>query len=163
MPSNFLNAPGTNGFISAISDQQTTELNSLAAGAAAISTNIFTQSTFNSAAWLSLWFESGGTFTPTAGQCLYGWFLISPDGTTFDSPVSTPSTTVFALSRAPDFIIALDNAAFSATNIRWCQGRFIKAPWESYKLMIQNIGSASPTALPSSGNKIRAAGVALQL
>jgi hypothetical protein len=168
MATNFLNAPGTNGFISAPVNLMSTELNTLGSGAAAISTvggssGVFTQASFGNAAWLSIYFTAGGAFTPVVGQCLYGWFLLSPDGgSNFETQVATPSATVLALSRNPDFIVPLDNAAYASGNIRWCQGRFIKAPWESFKVVVQNIGGASPVALSASGHLIKAGGVAIQ-
>jgi hypothetical protein len=167
MPINFLEAAGTNGFVSAPINLLSTELNTLAGGSAAISSvggasGVFTQTSFGNCPWLSLYFTAGGAFTPVVGQCLYGWFALSPDGTNFETQVATPSSTVLAISRSPDFIIPLDNAAFATGNIRWCQGRFIKAPWESCKLIVQNVGGSSPVALPSSGNLIKAGGVAIQ-
>jgi hypothetical protein len=165
MATNFLDASGTNGFIAAPTNLLSTELNTLAGGAAATSSvaGPFSQSTFSNAPWCSLYFSAGGAFTPVIGQCLYGWFLLSTDGgTTFETVVATPSTTVLALSRNPDFIVPLDNAAYASGNIRWCQGRFIKAPWESFKVVVQNIGGGSPVALPASGNLIKAGGIAIQ-
>jgi hypothetical protein len=168
MATNFLEAAGTNGFVAAPINLQSTELNALAGGSAATSSvggssGVFTQTSFSNCPWISVYFTSGGTFTPVVGQCLYGWFLLSPDGgSTFETAVSTPSATVLALSRSPDFIIPLDNAAFASGNIRWCQGRFIKAPWESTKVLIQNVGGSSPVALPATGNLIKAGGVAIQ-
>jgi hypothetical protein len=168
MPTNFLEASGTNGFVSAPINLLSTEINTLGSGSAAISSvggssGVFDQSSFGNCPWLSIYFTSGGAFTPVVGQCLYGWFLLSPDGgASFETEVATPSTTVLALSRNPDFIIPLDNAAYATGNIRWCQGRFVKAPWESSKIIVQNVGGASPVALPSSGNLIKAGGVAIQ-
>jgi hypothetical protein len=168
MATNFLEAPGTNGFISAPINLLSSEINTLGGGAAAVSSvggtsGVFNQTSFGNANWLSLYFTAGGAFTPVVGQCLYGWFLLSPDGgSNFETQVATPSTTVLALSRNADFIISFDNAAYATSNIRWCQGRFIKAPWESCKVLLQNIGGSSPVALPASGNLIKAGGVAIQ-
>jgi hypothetical protein len=168
MATNFLEAAGTNGFVAAPANLLSTEINTLGSGSAAISSvggtsGVFSQSSFSNCPWLSIYFVSGGAFTPVVGQCLYGWFVLSTDGgTTFETQVATPSTTVLALSRNPDFIIPLDNAAYASGNIRWCQGRFVKAPWESFKIIVQNVGGASPVALPASGNLIKAGGVAIQ-
>lgn len=165
MTTNFLLASGTNGFIQTPINLLSTEINTLGSGSAAISSvggssGVFNQSSTSNAPFGSIYFVAGGSFTPSAGQYLAGWFLLSTDGgTTFETAVSTPSTTVQALSRSPDFIIPLDNAAFASGNIRWCQGRFIQLPWESYKVLLQNSGT---TALPSSGNLIKVGSTAIQ-
>jgi hypothetical protein len=165
MATNFLDAPGTNGFIATPFNLLTTEINTLGSGSAATSSvggtsGVFNQTNFANGIWGSIYFTSGGAFTPTTGQALLGWFLISPDGgTTFESVIATPSTTVAALSRTPDFVIPLDNAAFASGNIRWAQGRYVKLPWESCKILVQNTGT---TALPASGNIIKCGPVAVQ-
>ncbi len=92
-----------------------------------------------------LWFEAGGAFTPSVGGWLAGWFLPSFDGgTTFETTISTPSTTVMANSRSADFMIPLDNAAYAAGNIRYCQGRFL-APLPSvpFKTLVQNLSGVT--------------------
>lgn len=92
-----------------------------------------------------IWFESGGTFTPATGGYLAGWFLPSFDGgTTFETTISTPSSTVMAVSRSPDFTISLDNAAYAAGNIRYGQGRFV-APLPSvpFKTAVQNLSGVT--------------------
>lgn len=88
----------------------------------------------------SVFFMSGGAVTPSVGGVLTGWFLPSFDGgTTFESTLSTPSATVPALSRAPDFVISLDNAAFAAGSIRWASGRMTRLPPEAdFKCLVQN-------------------------
>lgn len=92
-----------------------------------------------------LWFQSGGAFTPSAGGFLTGWFLPSFDnGTTFETIVATPSATVPAVSRSPDFIIPLDNAAFAAGNIRYGQGRFVAPlPTVPFKVQLQNLSGVT--------------------
>jgi hypothetical protein len=88
-------------------------------------TGIITQTHIDSGTQGDLWFQSGGAFTPGAGGFLAGWFLPSFDGgTTFETVVATPSSTVTAVS-----------------------GRFI-APLPSvpFKVEIQNL---SNTTMPS--------------
>lgn len=152
--------PGTNGWVHAIVDLLTTELNTLASGSAATSSvggtsGVFSQSNFANAPLLEIWFTSGGTFTPAAGAYLAGWFLKSTDGgVTFETIVATPSVgppVVPALSRSPDFTIPLDNAAFASGNIRF--GTITNAPAPSTKVVLQNLSGG---ALPASGNKITA-------
>jgi hypothetical protein len=152
---------GTNGWVTTPVNLLTTELNSLASGAAATSSvggtsGVFSQTNFSNGPLFEIWFTSGGTFTPALGQQLVGWFLKSTDGgTTFETLVATPSSTVNALSRNPDFIIPLDNAAFASTNIRF--GTIANAPAPSFKVVLQNLlQGGSATALPASGNKITA-------
>lgn len=165
MATNFLEAAGTNGFLATPFNLLSTELNSLASGAAATSSvggtaGVFSQTNDANAIWGSLYFTAGGAFTPAVGGYIAGWFLLSTDGgTTFEAAISTPSTTVAALSRSPDFIISLDNVAYASGNIRWCQGRRINLPWESYKVLFQN---NSGVALPASGNLIKVGPVAIQ-
>lgn len=95
-----------------------------------------------------VFFQSGGAFTPSVGGVLSGWWLPSFDGgNSFESTVSTPSSTVSALGRAPDFIIPLDNAAYAAGNNRWSAGRIVRPPPNSHnKVLIQN---NSGVAMPS--------------
>lgn len=166
MPSNFLLTPGTNGFIATPFDLMTTEMNSLGSGNAATSSvggssGVFSQSNTVNAMFGSLWFTAGGAFTPTAGGFLAGWFLRSTNGgTTFEDIIATASTTQPALPRAPDFTIPVfENAAFSANKIKWAQGGHIRLPWESFKVVIQNL---SGVALSASGHKLTLGPVAMQ-
>jgi hypothetical protein len=161
---NFLDAAGVNGLIQAAFNLMTTELNTLGSGSAATSSvaGPFSQTSWSNAIWGGIYFTSGGAFTPTAGGYLAGWFLLSFDGgSTFESLISTPSTTVLAIGRAPDFVIPTyeGGAAWAGTNIRWQQGRFCKVPWESHKVVIQNL---SGVALPASGNTLKGTGMAVQ-
>lgn len=165
MTTNFLLAPGTNGFIATPFNLLSTELNALASGAAAISSvggasGVFSQTNLAQALGLSIYITFGGAITPSAGGGISLWFLPSPDGgTTFESAVATASTTVSALSRSPDAIISLDNAAFANGNIRWASGLHIPSPWESFKVLAQN---NTGVALPATGNLIKAGPVTTQ-
>lgn len=167
MPTNFLDTAGTNGFIQAQFNLMTTELNTLGSGLAATSSvggtsGVFTQTNWANAIWGGIQFKSGGAFTPTAGGIIAGWFLISQDGgSTFEAVIATASATVMALGRAPDFVIPTyeGGAAWASGNIRALQGRFIKTPWESHKIVFQNL---SGVALPASGNVLSGTGQAIQ-
>lgn len=130
------------------------EASALANGGAVLSSywnsnGIVRQSDMQQGLQADLWFVAGGALTPSVGGYLAGWFLPSFDGgSTFESDnIATPSSTVPALSRAPDFIVPLDNAAYAAGNIRYCQGRYIAAPPPtSFKTKLQNM---SGVAMPS--------------
>ena len=162
---NFLEAPGTNGYIATPFNWQSTELNGLASGACATSSvggssGVYSQTNNANAIWASVYFTSGGSFTPVTGQALYGWFLPSPDGgTTFETQTATCGVGTAPLQRAPDFVIPLSAAAYSSGNNAWANGRFVQLPWGSYKVVVWNIGT---TALPATGNVVAAGPVAIQ-
>ncbi len=150
---NFLEAAGTGGLItSATTVAWVTALASLTNGAATTSSTVFSQTTFANAQKLQGWFINGtASFTPTAGGVLAFWWLLSTDGgTTFETLVSTPSTTVPALPRTPDFLIPFDAAAFASGNIRFAQGPF-PYPYLGAKLVMQNLCGAtlSTTGTPT--------------
>lgn len=158
--SNFLYATGTNGFITATFDLLTTELNTLTSASGVATSSVggtsgkFSQSNTGSAIQSNIWFTSGGSFTPTAGGYLAGWFLKSHDGgTTFETLIATASSTVPALPRAPDFTIPLyeGGTALASGNIKYAQGPFVLLPVTTFKLVVQNLAGAN---LPASGNKI---------
>ena len=166
---NFLEAAGTNGFIATPFNLQSTELNALGSGTCATSSvggtsGVFSQSNNANAIWGSIFFSSGGTFTPAAAQAIEGWFLLSSDGgTTFETQTATCSTTVAPLARAPDFVIPLSAAAYASGNLAWISGRFAQLPWESYKVVIWNQASgAAATALPATTNLIKLGPTAIQ-
>ena len=156
MATNFLEAVGTNGFITAPFNLMTTELNSLANATNAVSSvaGPFTQSNFSSAIWCSVHFKSGGAFTPSAGGYLAGWWLFSPDGgSTFEKVVSATDQ-----PRTPDFVIPLFASAYASSDLAQAYG-IIRCPSWSAKVYIAN---HSGVALPSSGNVIQAGPVAIQ-
>ena len=164
MATNFLLAAGTNGYVSSLTTLMTTELNALASGGAATSSvggssGVFTQSSTSNGIWANVQFTAGGASTPTAGGYIAGWFLLSLDGnSTIETAISTPSTTVLALPRTPDFIIPFDAVALTAGNIKTANG-LIRMPFGSYKLLVQNLTGA---ALSATGHTIKAATGAVQ-
>jgi len=82
-------------------------------------------------------------WTPTAGACITGWFLQSTDGgTTFEALVASPSTTVPAVARPPDFIIPFEAAALSAASVKFAMGP-VPLPWGSCKVTVQNMTGAT--------------------
>ncbi len=153
MATNFLEATGTGGLITAATTVAwVTALASLTNGSASTSSTVFSQSTFAQAQKLQAWFINGtASFTPTAGGLLAFWWLLSTDGgTTFETLVSTPSATVPALPRPPDFMIPFDVVAFASGNIRFASGPF-GYPYLGAKLVVQNLTGAtlSTTGTPT--------------
>lgn len=157
---NFLLATGTNGFLATPFDLESTELNALTNGSTAVSsvvnsTGIMSQTDTAHAPQGAVWFASGGTFTPTAGGHLDGWFLRSSDGgTTFEKVVANNP-----LPRAPDFVIPLFNAAYAVGELAFASGVVVLLPWESFKVLIQNNAGVT---LPATLNHIKLGPVALQ-
>ena len=152
MPTNFLLAPGTNGFIATPFNLVSTELNALASTETIVSSvggasGVFDQDNTASAMFGSIWFICGGALNPTAGGLLRGWFLRSTDGgTTFERAVADT-----AQPRAPDFVIPLFDAAYAVSEVAWAQEIRVELPAESFKVAIQNVAGA---ALPATGNLI---------
>lgn len=166
MPTNFLDAAGTSGFIATPFNLLSTELNSLANGGAALSSvggtsGVFSQTNWANAVWTAAWFKAGGAFggSPVVGGFLALWFLKSTDGGTTFEKTATASTTVPPVPRAADITFPLINAAYAAGDITWLNGPFVKAPWESHKVVLWNM---SGQAMASSGNLVLAGPVATQ-
>ena len=167
MATNFLDTAGTNGLIQAQFSLATTELNALTNGSAFTTSvngtsGVFTQTNWSNAIWGGMQFKAGGAFTPTAGGIICVWFLLSQDGgTTYETVIATPSSTVPALGRPADVIIPVYEGgnAWASGNIRAMAGRYVKLPWESHKLVVQNL---SGVTLPSTSNVISGTGMAIQ-
>jgi hypothetical protein len=110
-------------------------------------TGVTRQSDTGSALVGDVFFLSGGTMTPPVGGSISGWFLKSYDGgVTFEDAISTPSTLVAALARAPDFIIPLDNAAHAIGNKKQANGQ-VNIPSVPFKTLIQS--NCGTVALPA--------------
>jgi hypothetical protein len=146
----FLHEPGTSGFIVTpfqLFTSADTGLNALASGAAVTSAHgggttngIFRQTDFGSGQYAEIWFSivTAG-WTPTAGGCISGWWLLSSDGgTTFEAVVAAPSTTVPALPGPPDFVIPLEAAALSAGILKFARPHPVPLPYSAAKCVIQN-------------------------
>jgi hypothetical protein len=156
---NFLLAAGTNGFLATPFNLQSTELNALANGNSATSSvggtsGAFTQTNTANAIWGEIAFTAGGSFTPTTGGYIAGWFLYSPDGgTTYETVVANTD-----MARSPDFIIALNASAYAANNIAQASG-IVKLPWWTFKVFVVNHSGAT---LPATGNLVKLGPVAIQ-
>jgi hypothetical protein len=155
---NFLEAAGTNGFLTAPVTLMTTELNALASTANVVSSvaGPFTQSSFNNAIWGQVHLVAGGAFTPVAGGFLEGWFLYSPDGGTSFEKANYASAV--DLPRPPDFIIPFANVATVANDVYAASG-ITRMPWWSTKLYV---GNRTGVALSASGHIIKVGPVAIQ-
>ena len=147
MATNFLEAAGTAGFIASTS--VTITLASLGSGAATVSTSSITPGpagTLAGAQKCHSWFiNGGGSFVPTAGGALAGWFLLSTDGgTTFESRIASATTTVMALPRSPDFIIPVYEGGTTNTSgsIKFANGPF-RYPYLASEVLIQNLSGSS--------------------
>jgi hypothetical protein len=154
----FLQKPGTNGFLTTPFNLLTTELNALANNASAVSSvggtsGVFSQTNWASGIWGISHFKAGGAFTPTVGGYLAVWFLYSPDGgTTFEKVVSGTD-----LPRSPDIMIPLYVSAHATNDLVQASG-ILRLAWWSHKIFVVNHSGVS---LPATGNIIQGASVAV--
>lgn len=142
MATNFLHAAGTNGFIVTpfeLFNNTDAAFDALANGNCVTSANAgssgkFTQSDFGSAQWGYIYFTVGDVaFTPTAGGCLTGWWILSPDGgSTYENTDSN-----VAIPRPPDFIIPFPAAALNTGDKIFAAG-LVQLPWAHCKVYVQN-------------------------
>lgn len=121
---------------------------------------VFAPSVWGYGPLLEVEFNAGGAFTPTLSGALLGWFLRSIDGgTTFETGIGTPSTTVPYIQRAPDFVISLINSAHASGNRVGATGP-VAAPSVPFKCAVQNLsGVTLPT---STTNWIKAVATTIQ-
>lgn len=156
MAGNFLHTAGTSGLSSTKrAVTWTTALNNLASGARAISdttadTGLFTQSSFSNCEWGMAYFTTVATgWTPTAGGVFACWWNYSYDGgTNFEvESRTTPSTTVPAVARPPDFLIPvyMGATAIAAGDVLFATSPFL-LPWVPAKLIVQNMTGAALAA-----------------
>lgn len=166
MAGTFLKQAGTDGVIGTKrAVTWTTSLNALASGSRAISdttadTGKFSQSSFSNCQYGMAYFTTVTTgWTPTAGGVFACWWNLSYDGgTTFEvESRTTPSTTVPAVARPPDFLIPVytGGTAISAGDVFFATGPFA-LPYQSAKLIVQNMTGA---ALAATAHTINVFGV----
>lgn len=143
-PHNALHAAGTNGFIvTPFTVISSSEFSALTNGSGVVSANSgssgkFTQSNFGNAqfGFFYLTVVTAG-WTPTAGGCISGWYELYTDGaTTLETLRATPSSTVAAFPRPPDFSIPLPAAAMSAGDVYFSQR--VALPYAGCKVYVQN-------------------------
>ena len=142
---------GTNGLFAASfatvqGSGNTNGLDALTSGGAATSASGYSQTDTGGAKRGYIFYLSGDTtWTPAgAGANISGWFLLSMDGgSTYEVADNTPSTTVSALSRPPDFVIPLDLVALGTGGKRKFASGLITLPSVTFKVVVQNNGGAT--------------------
>lgn len=162
MSAPFLWQPGTsnNGLLTASAlTLLSTELNSVASAGAAVSSvggtsGVFSNASTGQAVFADLFLKLGAIASAlSSGANLAGWFLTSPDGTTFENVVSGA-----ALARPPDFFIPAPATTISAGSVYRSAGRVI-LPALKFKVFVQNnLGQT----LAASANTLTLAPFALQ-
>jgi hypothetical protein len=159
MPTNFLEAAGTSGFIATPFNLLSTELNALATVNSATSSvggtsGVFSQTNYANAIWSEVYLTLGGSFTPVAPAYLAGWFLFSPDGgTTFEAVVANTD-----LARTPDFVIPAMITTYASGAVLQASG-LVRVPWWSNKVFVNSHLGAT---LPATTNTLKTAPVAIQ-
>lgn len=142
MPTNFLRTAGTSnsGLLTSLVSLMTTELQSLANAATALSSvngasGKFTNADTAQAQWGEMFFSVGNPgigSAVVAGGNLTGWFMTSPDsGTTYEEDVSGS-----AIPRAPDFIIPLPATTITAAHV--FKSGIVRVPALQFKVKVQN-------------------------
>lgn len=136
--------PGTNGFLAtpfALIANSETGSDTLGSGAAMTGATARSQADTLGAKKAEIYLIVGDAgCTPTAGGNIAGWFLKSTDGgTAYENLRSTPSATVPALPRPPDFIIPIyeGGTAQTAADIKFASG-LVNLPHGTFKTVIQN-------------------------
>ena len=139
---------GTNGYVATLTLTSGSDLASLASGGAVTltgggSAGVSSQSNTASGLQAEIVFKTvTASFTPTAGGCITGWWLKSYDGgTTYETTPATPSTTVPALPRPPDFIIPLDAVALGTSAVKFSNP--CVPPPGTFKVLVQNNSGAA--------------------
>lgn len=152
---NFLHDAGTNGLFSTKRTVTwATSLNALGSGSRAISdttadTGKFTQSSFSNAIWgQAVISHITNTWATTVGGAMACWWLYSTDGgSTYEAEsTTTPSTTVPALNRPPDFFIPVysGGTAIPAGSLLFSPP--FRLPWLTCKLVVQNYSGVAMSA-----------------
>jgi hypothetical protein len=149
MSADFLWDNQSNGYSVAPFDLMTTETNlSAITNGTAITSTVFhstgaaSQADTGSAVLADLEVNLNGSATPTAGGCLYIWFLRSKDGgSNYEAVKATASTTVPALPRPPDVIIPMAAAAHAAGDKVWATD--VVLPPGTFKTIIQNMSGVT--------------------
>lgn len=166
MAGNFLHTAGTGGLIGTTRTVTAAAwLASLGIGGVATSdttadTGVFNQASFSNCMFgIAEFSHITNTFTPTAGGCLAFWWLGSiDDGSTYESlGTTTPSATVPAIARPPDFLIPVYTGGTATTAGNLFHSPVIRLPNMKSKLVIQNM---SGVAFSAHNHTVKISGIA---
>lgn len=152
----------TNGLWTSAITVMTTELDSKANAAVAASSvngnsGVFPNTFFGQAIWADIFYMIGSpgmTGTLQAGACISGWFLTTPDQSTYESVTVAPP-------RPPDFIIPLPSATSLAAS-SFFAARNIMLPALEFKLLVQNNTGQTLSTGGTTAPYIKIAPIAMQ-
>lgn len=160
MAASFLwKAGATDGFTVAPFNLLSSELNGKTTGQTALSlvggtAGVFSNANTGRVLMGPVTFVAGGSFTPSAGAYIEGWFLDYGDNVAAEKFVTNVGQ-----ARSPDFLIPLHASAYSAGQIALCNGRRVSI--EPIRFMA---GARVVNAnLPASGNKIMFGGIEVEI
>jgi hypothetical protein len=144
------------GLVGSSFSLMTTEMNSLASAAGAVSSvggtsGLFNQTNYSSAMLCGIYLTFGASFTPGTGSPDFlGWFLFN------GTEVAVANTD---LPRNPDFIIpVVGSNAYASSSVVLAAGIVRVPPWPHKVFLMNHTGSA----LPSSGSSLTAFPVAMK-
>ena len=139
MPTNFLAATGTNGFLTSAPvtafSSGTTTINSVSNAASVVSTSVFTQTNTAQGLLGYVSLTIGSSFVSGSGGNWAGYWLFSPDGgTTYET-----TNTV----RPPDFVIALTTSTSTgggtpSSGSGLFVSQLVPLPWSTFKVLMTN-------------------------
>lgn len=169
MPTNFLWYTGVSsndGLVETVVTAMTTELNNLANGSSALSSvngssGVFYNTIFGQAIWADIFLNVGGpnlTGTLAAGASVAGWFLPTPDGTTYE----WSNGNTIAPPRPPDFLIPLPAATSLAAASVFKSAGMVQMPPAPWKLLVQNNAGQSLSPSTTASPYIKIAPYAMQ-
>lgn len=164
MVTNFLWDSGSSndGLLTSVVTLMTTELESIASGDGIVSSvngssGLFNQGNTGQGIWSELFYNVGSNSTEptfTAGANLAGWFLTTPDGSTFESTTEAPP-------RSPDFIIPLYVGTVAADQVFKADG-LVLLPALPFYVFIQNNGGVTTGDGATTAPFLKAAPIAMQ-
>lgn len=166
MPTNFLWYTGyssNDGLLVAPVSLLTSEINNLSNGSVIVSSvggssGVFSNTYFGQGIWADIFLNVGGpnlAGTLSAGANVAGWFLSTPDGSTYESTTVAPP-------RGPDFIIPLPAATSLAAGSFFKGQGLILVPPATFKVLIQNNTGQSLAPSTTSSPYLKLAPYALQ-
>lgn len=146
-----------NGLLTSVVTLMTTEIASLSSGSVIISSvngasGVFNTTNTGGAILGEIYFSEGNAGnTPVAGGNVTGWFLTTPDGSTYESITAVPP-------RAPDFIVPLPAGAITTALFK--ANGLVNIPALPFKVLIQNNSGANFGAGATTAGYLKLAPVA---